>query len=765
MRAHWLSTTSHRALLALSLSMVLGLLASPIHTEGAVGSWSKLDLDGIRVNTVEVDPSNPIVLFAGTNGQGVFRSTDAGQSWTQVNTGLGQLHVNDIFVSPTDGNVVLAGVGRGPAVGDPGTGLYRSTDRGVTWTRVLEAGTIYSIASTPGGPGTVYAGGGPPIFKSMDGGATWAPAFSASEDIVNIDARGVAVSPLDPNVVLVGGNTEGGTGILFRSTNAGVSWSRVLPEEPPILDVEFIADTRGGPVAFIGETTRLLRSSDAGETWQRVAAGLGDINVWDIEPNPLDFNDLVAGTTDGVIRSTNLGSDWGQIDTTLGNRTVRGVAWDRAGQQTVYAGTEDGLWSYTLPRAPAPGAPIATWYFAEGSTQPPFDTWFLVQNPTGVQATVTFRFSLENGTEQFQVRSVPPNSRFSLFANEVLPNAAFSTRIEANQQIFVERSMFVGFDGSSITGIPGPSQEWLFAEGATVNPFHTWILIQNPNDSPANTSITYQLRDGSPATQSLGALAPRSRTSVFVNQVLPDQEFSIRVSSNQPVIAERSMFRFPGNAASATSGATEPSRSWYFAEGSSAAAPRATDSFLLLQNTGSENTNATVTLYSTTGEQRTVQVPIPGNSRRTVFLNERFPNASFGVRVESGEPIVAERSMFFGGEPRAFTVSMGSPSLSTTWNLAEGSTQNPFSTVLAILNPNDQTMTARVDFQLEGGQVISRDLTIAAARKLSVNVGDILVNSAFSTRVTTSLPSVVERTMFFQKPGGTGATNALGVAD
>lgn len=765
MRTPWRTTITRALVLPLGLAFLLALASWPPLAEGAVGSWSRSGLDGIQVNAVEVDPNNSNVLFAGTNGQGIYRSTDSGQTWTQVNTGLGHLHVNDIQVSPVDGNIVLAGTGRGSAVGDPGTGLYRSTNRGSTWARVLEAGTIYSIASTPGNPSVMYAAGGPPIFKSTDGGATWAPAFTLQDDIINIDARGVSVSPVDPNVVLVAGNTEGGTGMLFRSTNAGASWTWPLREEPPILDVEFVADPRGGSIAFLGETTRLLRTTDGGQTWQRVAAGLGEVNVWDVQPNPIDFNDVIAGTNDGVIRSTNLGADWSRLDTTLGNRQVRAVAWDRAGQQTIYAGTQDGVWAYTLPRAPAPSPPAVTWYFAEGSTQPPFDTWFLVQNPTDVEATVLFNFSLENGTNQFQVRTVGPRSRFSLFANQVLPNVAFSTRIEASQRVFVERSMFVGFDGSSISGIPGPSQEWLFAEGATVSPFHTWILIQNPGDTHASTTITYLLRDRSPVTQNLGAIPPRSRTSVFVNQVLPNEEFSIRVSSNQPVIAERSMFRFPGNAASATAGATEPGRSWYFAEGSSVTAPRATDTFLLLQNPGTASTTAAITLYSTGGEQRSVQVPLPGNSRRTVFLNQHFPGASFGIRVESDQPIVAERSMFFGGEPRAFTGSMGSPSLGTTWNLAEGSTQSPFSTVLAILNPNNQAMTARIDFQLEGGQVVSRDFTIGPTRKLSVNVGDILVNSAFSARVTTNLPSVVERTMFFQKPSGTGATNAIGVGD
>ena len=264
--------------------------------------------------------------------------------------------------------------------------------------------------------------------------------------------------------------------------------------------------------------------------------------------------------------------------------------------------------------------------------------------------------------------------------------------------------------------------------------------------------------------RSLGALAPGSRTSVFVNQQLPNEEFSIRLESDQPVIAERSMFRFPGNAASAVSGAAETSRTWYFAEGSSTQLPPLpVDSFLLLQNPQPRQAAVNITLFGQVGQQPSLQLILEPNSRRTIYLNEVFPNASFGIRVESSEPIVAERSQFFGPEPRGAAASVGATTLATQWNLPEGSAQPPFTTVIAILNPQPDAMNARVDFLLENGQVVTREYVVGPSRKLAVNANDVVPGNAFSTRVLLSIPGVVERTMFFQKSGATGVTNTVGI--
>ncbi|HEX2924368.1 MAG TPA: hypothetical protein VHS28_10105, partial [Chloroflexota bacterium] len=714
--------TAIRTLAALfgALLLALGVLAQS--ALGGPGSWSKLDLNGVRINVVATDPNDPNVLFAGTFGQGIFRSADGGQNWAQVNTGLGNLTVNDLLIDPANTNNILVATGRGSLVGEPGSGIYRSTDRGGSWTLVQATAATFSLALTPQSPTVVYAGGGPAVLKSTDDGATWFQSFQPGSDIVNVEIRGISVDPADPNVLLAGGNTEGGQGQVFRSTNGGSSWDRVLAGQQPILDLRFVTDLRAGVIAFFGGFGGVFRSVDTGLNWQQSTGIPTGVEVRRIAPNPSNGNEVAVATSAGVFRSTDAGVSFGQLDSSLGNQSVRGVAYNRASPQTLYAGTDDGVWAFTFTPAPTPSptpvvptptpspAPLGTtFFFAEGSTQPPFDTWFLVQNPTGNAATVRFTFQLENATTQVFSFTVGPTTRFSLFANLILPNLAFSTRVDSDQPIAVERSLFVGFDGSAVPGIPAPARSWLFAEGVTADPFQTWLLIQNPNSVPATTTITYLLPNQPPVVQALGALAPNSRTSVFVNQVLPNQEFAVRVDSDQPVITEESTFRFPGNAATTVAGANMASAAWFFAEGSSVQGPPSppapVDTFLLLENPQQAAATVSTTLFSTAGGQTSFQIAMPGNSRRTIFLNDFFPNTSFGIQVNADQPIVAERSEFFGPEPRGATATIGATGLATQWNLAEGSTQPPFQTSISVLNPSSSATAVRMDFQLENGQV------------------------------------------------------------
>jgi hypothetical protein len=420
------------------------------------------------------------------------------------------------------------------------------------------------------------------------------------------------------------------------------------------------------------------------------------------------------------------------------------------------------LWPSSAAAEPA-FVPDATWFFAEGSTQPPFDTWFLVQNPTSQTANVQFTFEIQGGGVITRSFTVGPTSRFSVFANQILPNVAFSTRIDSNQAILAERSMFVSFDGDVVTGIPGPNRTWLLAEGSTQNPFQTWLLLQNPNSQPASATISY-LREGGgpPATQAL-SLPPLSRTSVFVNQVLPNAAFSSRVDSDLPIIVERAMYRFPGNAATADAGVNAPSRTWFIPQGNTTISPTPFDTFVLLENPNPTPTTATITLFRPNGATVTLTQPLAPNSRQNVFLNQVIANATFGIRVDAPDPIIAERSEFFGAEPRGAISTAGATTLSTTWFLAEGSTQAPFTEMIYILNPNPAMMSAHIDFDLPGGQVVGRDFTVLPTRTLTIRVNDLIVDSPVSAKVTTSLPSVVERAMFFQKLGSLGGDDTIGI--
>lgn len=840
-----------RLAFAVFLTFSLALLPFFPLAEAGIGVWTRADLAGLRITALAVDPTNPDILFAGTLGTGIFRSTNRGGSWVAVNNGLGNLFVNDIAIDPTAPSTVLAATGRGAAVGEPNAGIYRSTNRGDTWTFQSES-FASSLAIDPTNPRIMYAGGAPPVRKSIDGGVTWSPSFTG---IVNVDISGIAVDPENPNILLATGITEGGTGQVFRSTNAAASWSTVITATDAIFDVAFAPPAAPGSIAFFGSLTGVFRSTDGGLTFARVTEELGNVTVREVLPNPLDPNTIFAATVSrGVIRSTNGGTDWAELDGTLGNRDVFSLAIDLITPQTLYAGTADGPWAFTLAALPpltisptsgppgtvvsfagsgfTPGgrvtvalvrglgivvaevtadpsggisgtfampnpatvaelsfgpvdvfaidratgretppatfvltqpAPAATTvFFAEGATTPPFDTWFLIQNPGPNPANLTFTFQLLGGGTVVRTFTTGPTSRFSLFVNQILPNQAFSTRIDSDQPIFAERAMFVSFDGHVVTQIPSPARVWLFAEGATVSPFHTWLLIQNPNAQSVTATITFLLEGGGTRTQAVG-LPPASRTSIFVNQVLPDAAFSTRIESDLPIIAERAMYRFPGNAATGVAGVQNASPTWFFAEGGTSVLGRPTDTWLLIQNPNNSPVSATITLFDTAGNRSTIVQNLAPLSRLGVFLNLFTSLSSFAIRLDASAPVIAERSMFFGTEPRGAHATVGSPDLANVWNFAEGSTAPPFTETISVLNPTDQNMGLTMEFFLEGGQTVVRQFTVGPNRKFSVTVDDIIPVAANSARISTTVPTVAERTMLFVKDGNLGGHNTIGI--
>ena len=115
-----------------------------------------------------------------------------------------------------------------------------------------------------------------------------------------------------------------------------------------------------------------------------------------------------------------------------------------------------------------------------------------------------------------------------------------------------------------------------------------------------------------------------------------------------------------------------------------------------------------------------------------------------------------------GQETAATIFLLTEPAAATTWYFAEGSTALPFDEVIAILNPHGQA-AAQIQFQLESGQVITRTLTVPPQSKLSVRVDEIVPKAAVSAWVVTTLPMVVERTMFIRETGSVGAHNTIGI--
>jgi len=173
------------------------------------------DLPGLDLHSFTMDPDDPNRLHAWAVGFGVFNSSDGGSSWQQVIS-------NDLPVDVT----ALASAGGDPEVVYMGTarsGVLRSTDGGQTWP-TLDNGvgyrTILSLAVDTAARETVYAGADGGLFKTIDGGITWAQLPLPADN-----ALAVAVGPTGSNVVEAVAS-KGRQGLVFRSDDGGATWGR-----------------------------------------------------------------------------------------------------------------------------------------------------------------------------------------------------------------------------------------------------------------------------------------------------------------------------------------------------------------------------------------------------------------------------------------------------------------------------------------------------------------------------------------------------------
>jgi hypothetical protein len=189
--------------------------------------------------------------------------------------------------------------------------------------------------------------------------------------------------------------------------------------------------------------------------------------------------------------------------------------------------------------------PAKTWFLAEGDSRPGFDTWILLQNPSTTEvANVSVTFIKDDGTTEVAYYALDPRTRLSLFADTVVPNTTFGARIDSDQQIIVERSIYLanGAGGHNSSAVQIPESEWYLPEGRTRAPYREVIAILNPNPEVTQVDLTFTQADGqAPITQSF-VVQPTSRLTVDVGTYVPNADISTRVTADHPVVVERSMY-------------------------------------------------------------------------------------------------------------------------------------------------------------------------------------------------------------------------------
>ena len=411
------------------------------------------------------------------------------------------------------------------------------------------------------------------------------------------------------------------------------------------------------------------------------------------------------------------------------------------------------------PKAPAPAPPGHSWFFAEGITKRPFETWFVLYNPGDEPARANLTFSQLGGGLHRQEVVVEPNARVAVFANEAVPDAEFVTRIDSSQPVLAERSTYFAVDGHSSSGVTTPATTWYLAEGSSQRPFDSWLLVHNPGAETANVSLIFMKDNGENRTLSL-TVPPVTRREVRASEVVPETTFATKIVSDEPVVVERTVYLAGGGGHSATASPVT-SKAWYLAEGSTL---DSFDTWVLLQNPNRAAATVRLTFLREQGPPVEERVVVGATARLAFNARQVLVGERFGLKLEADQPIVAERAMYFGGRPdgggTGAHASVAAPEPARSWYLPEGSTRSPFEEQVLLANPGSGPARVRLEFVREDRGVVTREVEVPGLRRLTVHVNAEVPDAAVVTHVTADQPIVVERSIYFN---GSGGTNALGM--
>lgn len=198
-------------------------------------------------------------------------------------------------------------------------------------------------------------------------------------------------------------------------------------------------------------------------------------------------------------------------------------------------------------------SPSNTWYLPEGSTNWGFETWTLLDNPTATDANVTLTYMTEGAAPRSFNKTVPAYSRLSVkMSGDVgAADASIGVSSPSVPVIAEERTCRNNRrEGSCSIGATAPANSFYLSEGSTAWGFTRYVLVQNPNNDPADVSITY-MTPGGPRVQPTFTMPPNCRKTIRVNDIKPSNgypvdvsntDLSTQVSSNRPIVAERSMY-------------------------------------------------------------------------------------------------------------------------------------------------------------------------------------------------------------------------------
>jgi len=327
-----------------------------------------------RILDIEFDPSNTDIVYVGSASGGLWKTTDGGDNWITTTDELPTIAIGAICVLPTNPNIVLIGTGEGTSAGagDDGVGILKSTDGGVTWNTTslsypLTAGHGFHVMEVNPLTGTILAGANDGLWRSTDGGDTWArvkaggnyydikykaddptvtytckgqssignnikvsrddgltwimlgtgqPTASVGKTKLAVNQQGwynlsLAVDPDNPNIVIAGGVS------LYRSENAGTTFVKtgegfILGNETDVhWDHHAVAYEPGASnTVWVGNDGGVWKSTDDGRNWASRREGIATYQFYDICVGQSDPDFAMGGTQDNGVPGRRGVDDW-----------------------------------------------------------------------------------------------------------------------------------------------------------------------------------------------------------------------------------------------------------------------------------------------------------------------------------------------------------------------------------------------------------------------------------------------------------------------
>jgi photosystem II stability/assembly factor-like uncharacterized protein len=364
-------------------------------TTDAGATWNPIADGQIKtgsVGAIAVASSNTNIIYAGmgehavrgvmtSHGNGVYKSVDGGINWQHLGLDNSR-HISEIRVHPQNADVVFVAV-QGAVHGDSqDRGVYKSTDGGQSWRKVLyvdnrtgaadlamdESNPMILFASMWDHrrlPWQVQSGGkGSAIYKSTDGGENWEKVTNGLPS--ELGKTAVDISPANPQIVYANIEAEGEKAGVYRSNDGGKTWKQTTKDRITVARawyyIEIFADPKNEDVVYVLNAP-MLKSTDGGKSFKSIRNPHGDQHhMW---INPENPSNIILLNDGGACITFNGGSTWSSQQNQPTIQFYR-VITDNVFPYNVYGGQQDNSSIVTASRTGSPGIGWKDWFNGPG---------------------------------------------------------------------------------------------------------------------------------------------------------------------------------------------------------------------------------------------------------------------------------------------------------------------------------------------------------------------------------------------------------------